>query len=249
MTYLVLILIGLVVGTFVVVFGGGGAAIYLGILTGIIGLPAASAASTSLVTVLPSLILGSWTYYRHGQVKTKLGNQMLITAIPAVIIGSLVAHFIPAGIYKWIIGIVLVILGINMLFQKQQGISGDVKMTRDTRIKAGLFGIIGGLMVGVAGMSGGAPIIAGLFLMGLPTINAAATSAYVLTFMSAVGTVFHIAGGQVDWGAGVSLMIGALVGAMIAPTLLNKLTQTKAGKYLKPLIAIFLAVLGIKTLI
>lgn len=42
-----------------------------------------------------------------------------------------------------------------MLFQKQQGISGDVKMTRDTRIKAGLFGIIGGLMVGVAGMSGG----------------------------------------------------------------------------------------------
>lgn len=89
MTYLVLILIGLVVGTFVVVFGGGGAAIYLGILTGIIGLPAASAASTSLVTVLPSLILGSWTYYRHGQVKTKLGNQMLITAIPAVIIGAL----------------------------------------------------------------------------------------------------------------------------------------------------------------
>ncbi|GAF41720.1 hypothetical protein JCM14202_3675 [Agrilactobacillus composti DSM 18527 = JCM 14202] len=247
MTYLFLGIFGLVIGTlsFYLV---GRAAIYLGLLTGLLGLPAASAASTSLVTVLPSLIVGAWTYYRQGKVKVKLGNQMLITAVPAVVIGSLVSKLIPDHLYKWIIGIVLIILGLNMLFQKSQASGPSNKLSRSIQIKAGLFGIVGGLMVGVAGMSGGAPIIAGLFLMGLPTINAAATSAYVLVFMSAIGTIFHIAGGQVDWSVGISLMIGSLVGAAIAPTLLNKLTQTKAGNYLKPLIAIFLAALGLKTL-
>ncbi len=99
-----LIIIGLIVGTFVILFGGGGAAIYLGILTGIVGLNGSTAASTSLVTVLPSLILGVWTYYRQGTIKTRLGNQMLITAIPAVIIGSLISSYIPDNLYKWIIG-------------------------------------------------------------------------------------------------------------------------------------------------
>ncbi|WP_180368567.1 TSUP family transporter, partial [Oenococcus oeni] len=89
---------------------------------------------------------------------------------------------------------------INMLFQKQKSQVDPVmskQINRKDRFKAGIFGIIGGLMVGVAGMSGGAPIIAGLFLIGLSTVNAVATSAYVLVFMSAIGTVFHIVGSQV----------------------------------------------------
>ncbi|OIL97874.1 sulfite exporter TauE/SafE family protein, partial [Oenococcus oeni] len=234
MNVVFLIVIGLIVGTFVILFGGGGAAIYLGILTGVVGLNASTAASTSLVTVLPSLILGVWTYYRQGTIKTRLGNQMLITAIPAVIIGSLISSYIPDNLYKWIVGIILILLGINMLFQKQKSQVDPVmskQINRKDRFKAGIFGIIGGLMVGVAGMSGGAPIIAGLFLIGLSTVNAVATSAYVLVFMSAIGTVFHIVGSQVDWNAGISLMVGALIGAAIGPRLLTRLTKSKVGKY------------------
>lgn len=244
MIYVILLLVGLIVGTFVIIFGGGGAAIYLGILTGIMQLPAAS---TSLVTVLPSLMLGCWTYYKHGQIKVKLGNQMLLTAISAVIIGSLISQYIPFHLYNLIVGGILVILGINMFFQKRNH-AGNTKQ-KYPKLKAGLFGVIGGLMVGVAGMSGKAPIIAGLFLMGLPMINAAATSSYVLAFMSVVGTIFHIAGGKVDWNIGISLMIGALIGAAIAPALLEKIVHTKIGNYLEPVVAVFLAVLGIKTLL
>ncbi|MEB3363259.1 sulfite exporter TauE/SafE family protein [Lactobacillus sp. R2/2] len=110
---------GLVIGTFVILFGGGGAAIYLAILTGLFGLNAATASSTSLVTALPSLIIGAISYYHQRQINTKVGNQMLLTAIPAVIIRALVSKYIPAKIYKWLIGIVLVVLGINMLFKKK----------------------------------------------------------------------------------------------------------------------------------
>lgn len=165
MKIFLLLLIGLVIGTLVILFGGGGAAIYLGILTGL--------------------------------------------------------------------------FGINMLIQKQG----------HARLQASLFGIFGGLMAGVAGMSGGAVIIAGLFLLGLKDFQATATSTYVLVFMTATGALFHIAGGQVDWAAGLPLMIGALVGAIIAPKLAQLLAKTKITKYMKPTTGVLLILLGAKSLL
>lgn len=250
MNIILLGIIGLIIGTFVILFGGGGAAIYLGILTGLFGLRASAAAATSLVTVLPSLMMGTWRYYRQGQINTKVGNQMLVTAIPAVIVGSLISGYIPNSIYTWLIGLILIVLGLNMFLQKtSKNTSVNDKVAHSARLKAGIYGILGGLMVGVAGMSGGAVIIAGLFLLGLQAFNATATSAYVLVFMTAVGTLFHIAGGQVDWSAGLPLMIGALFGAMIAPKLSLKLAKTQSIKYMKPAIGVFLALLGIKSLL
>ena len=251
MTIVWLGIIGLVIGTIVILFGGGGAAIYLGILTGIFGIKASAAASTSLVTVLPSLIMGAWRYHRQGQINTKLGNQMLITAIPAVVIGSLCTRFIPGWVYKWLVGLILIILGLSMLIQQfhsQRKSTTASSQTTHARLKAGLYGVLSGLMVGVAGMSGGAVILAGLFLLGLQAFNATATSTYVLVFTTAVGTLFHVAGGQVDWHAGLPLMIGAAAGAIIAPLISMRLAKTKATGYMKPVIGVFQIVLGLKSL-
>ena len=248
MKILLLGLIGLIIGTFVILFGGGGAAIYLAILTGLFGLNAATASSTSLVTALPSLIIGAISYYHQRQINTKIGNQMLMTAIPAVIIGALLSKYIPAKIYKWLIGIVLVVLGINMLLKKKSPSVEAVKKTQYASLEAGLYGILGGLMVGVAGMSGGAVIIGGLFLLGLQDFQATATSTYVLVFMTITGAIFHIADGRVDWSAGLPLMIGAILGACIAPKLAQILAKTKITHYMKPTIGILLILLGIKSL-
>lgn len=179
MQSIILGMIGLFIGTLVILFGGGGAAIYLGILTGLFNLSAASGSSTSLVT-------------------------------------ALAAPVIPTKFYKWLIGIILIMLGINMLIQKNNH-STTIYHQPHARLQASLFGILGGLMVGVAGMNGGAVILAGLFLLGLKDFQATATSTYVLTFMTITGALFHIASGQVDWAAGLPLMFEALVGAVIAP--------------------------------
>lgn len=242
-------IIGLIIGTFVILFGGGGAAIYLGILTGLFGLKAAAASATSLVTALPSLIIGAWSYYRQGKINTKIGNRMLLAAIPAVVVGAVLSKYIPANIYKWLIGVVLAVLGCGMLLQKKtQKLDSKPIGQIYAKLEAALYGILGGLMVGIAGMSGGAVIIAGLFLLGLHDFQATATSTYVLVFMTATGALFHIAGGQVDWSAGLPLMIGALLGAIIAPQLAKVLANTKITKYMKPTIGVFLILLGIKSL-
>lgn len=244
-------ILGLIIGTFVILFGGGGAAIYLGILTGMLRLGAAAAASTSLITALPSLLIGAYSYTRQGKIDFKIGNQMLITAIPAVIIGSLGAHFIPNTVYTWLVGLILLVLGLNMLWQYFQTAHEKKAPSPTTypRLKAGLYGGLGGLMVGVAGMSGGAVIIAGLFLLRLKAFRATATSTYVVAAMTIIGALFHTAAGQVNWQAGLPLMIGAILGALIAPRLALVLAKTRITNYLKPVIGILLAILGLKSLL
>lgn len=242
-----LLLIGLIVGFFVISMGGGGAAIYLGVLTAVFHLAPAAATATSLVTALPSLILGSFGYYRQHAIKFKIGNQMLLAAIPAVVVGSLLSPYIPESIYKWVVGLILVLLGINIMRNKQ---SKTAELPTHSRLKASSFGVLSGLMVGVAGLSGGGPILAGLLLLGLDTVSAVATSSYVLVFMTIVGAIFHTAGGQVDWHAGIGLMIGALIGAAIAPYIMKRFVgnSKNGGGKLKPVMGILLILMGIKTI-
>ncbi|OIM41636.1 permease [Oenococcus oeni] len=242
-----LLLIGLIIGFVVISMGGGGAAIYLGVLTAVFHLAPAAATATSLVTALPSLILGSLGYYRQRAINFKLGNQMLIAALPAVVVGSLLSPYIPESIYTWVVGIILVLLGLNIMRNKQ---TGSTQLQAHGRLKASSFGILSGLMVGVAGLSGGGPILAGLLILGLNMVNAVATSSYVLVGMTIVGAIFHTAGGQVDWHAGLGLMIGALIGAAIAPYVMSRFVggSKNAGGKLKPIMGILLILTGIKTI-
>lgn len=238
-----LIFVGVLVGTFVIALGGGGAAIYLGILSSAFHLSPAVAAATSIVTALPSIIIGTIGYIRQGKVNFRIGNQMLLASLPAVVVGSLLAPHIPTTIYKWLIAIILIGLGLQILFKKKT--QTDVK---PNRFAASIYGVISGLMVGVAGLSGGGPVLAGLLLLGLDTFNATATSTYVLVGMSLLGAAFHLTSGNIYWQAGIPLIIGTVVGAILAPLVVKFLSREGHGGHLNYVIAILLIFMGIKSL-
>ena len=242
-----MIIVGLFVGIFVISMGGGGGSIYLGVLTAVFNLAPASAAATSIVTSLPALAMGCWLYYRQGQINFHLGNTMLISAIPSVIIGALIAPFIPTKLYSVIIGLILFVLGIQILY-KLHG-NSKTKTQQQSKKLPLIFGSISGLMVGVAGLSGGGPIMAGLLVLGASMIQASATSSYVLICMSIVGAIMHLSGGQVDWSAGFSLMIGAIVGAAIAPRLMKKFAVGRGALILNIFMGIMLILMGLKTML
>ena len=104
-------------------------------------------------------------------------------------------------------------------------------------------------MVGVAGLSGGGPIMTGLLVLGASMIQASATSSYVLICMSIVGAIMHLSGGQVDWSAGFSLMIGAIVGAAIAPRLMKKFAVGRGALILNIFMGVMLILMGLKTML
>lgn len=95
---LLMVIVGLAVGIFVISLGGGGGAIYLGVLTAIFQLSPSAAAATSIVTSLPALVMGSWSYYRRGLINFKLGNRMLVAAIPSIFVGFFISPWLPEGV-------------------------------------------------------------------------------------------------------------------------------------------------------
>ncbi|MBM7436191.1 sulfite exporter TauE/SafE family protein [Leuconostoc rapi] len=244
MTFLSLILIGTLVGIFVISMGGGGGAIYLGILTGVFQLPASVAASTSLITAIPSLLLGVYVYYRQGKIDFKIGNKMLIIALPAVVVGSLIAPHIPKFWYTAIISIILIVLGIQILFKNNKR---RQKISDNNNSKIAFYGSLSGVMVGIAGLSGGGPIVAGLLLMGLNMVTAAATSSYVLIGTSILGALLHVSNSPVAWTEGIGLMLGALLGAFLGPHLMQRFN--KYTIWLPYVMGVLLIIMGLKTLL
>ena len=155
---IILVLLGFLVGAFIMTMGGGGGAFYLGIMTGVAHLSPSTAAATSLFTAIPALAVGCYSHYRTGNMRFHAGNRILLTAVPATVVGSLAAPYIPELVYSWAIAIIFMVLGVQML---RQSFGRKAKKTTQPAWFAYVLGMISGLMVGVAGLSGGGPIMAG----------------------------------------------------------------------------------------
>lgn len=80
-------------------------------------------------------------------------------------------------------------------------------------------------------------------------LPAAATSAYVLVGTSLVGLLFHLSANNIDWFVGLSLMIGAVLGALCAPRLLMHIDPQKLNQYVKPFMGLLLIVMGLRMIV
>lgn len=244
---LLMIPIGLLIGAVMLALGGGGGAIYLAILAGIMGLPPETAAATSIITALPALLMGAYSYYRRGMINFSLGNRMMIAAIPSVVIGYFISPFLLEKIYKLVMGLILVYLGGQIIYGLLHHSDRNKKQIISPRAASILYGIVGGLMVGIAGLSGGGAITTGLLLLGVSVASTSATSSYVLVGMSLVGAILRLTGGHVDWGAAIGLIIGSLAGALLAPSIILWMTNNpKRTYYVKMFMGIFVVLMGLR---
>lgn len=239
---LLVVVCGFLIGFFVISTGGGGAALYLGVLTVLCWLSAAHAVDTSLLTAIPALCFGALSFYHHGNVNVKLARQFLYFALPTVIVASLLARYIPEKIYAPLIGLVLVVLGVQMYFRK-------VRQTEDIhvdRVKAAYYAILSGLMIGIGGLSGGGVIMAGLLAMGEDMLGTVATSSFILVWTSLIGAVMHMTGGGVSYFYALLLIIGSVTGALIAPRVLSRVNRATFDRICKPVISLIVILMGLQ---
>jgi uncharacterized membrane protein YfcA len=89
----------------------------VGILTTIFHMSPAIAASTSLATMIHSMVIGAYSHHKQGTVNIKAGNKMLVYAAIGTIVGALLSPHIPENIYMLITAIILLLLGLQMLYQ------------------------------------------------------------------------------------------------------------------------------------
>lgn len=250
MAYITLPLLGFIIGFLIISVGGGGGGIYVGILTTLFNVSPAIAASTSLATIIPTTIIGTVSHWKAGNISIKYGLIMLISGAAGAVLGSLYSSVFPQNLYNKFTGIVILILGIQMIVSflkkdKKLRTQDNPVNHKHTVVLAVIYGVLGGALSGLVGISGSTPIVTGLTLLGCTALQTVGTSVMVLVGISTTGFLMHLGIGSVDWGLVGLLSAGTMSGAFVAPMVLKRFDKQKVEKVIQPVLVIITVFMGI----
>jgi uncharacterized membrane protein YfcA len=190
---------GVIVGVLAGLFGIGGGAVIVPVLYevfGVLGVPdnlrMQMCIGTSLAIIIPTTIRSYYVHKAKGAVIPLVVRLWALPAIAGVAIGSVVAAFAPAPVFKIAFVIFASLISARMFLGGDRWNLGSELPGRGLLT---LFGFITGLFSSLVGVSGGAVSNSVLTLYGRPMHQAVATSAGVGVPITIAGTIgYAIAG-------------------------------------------------------
>ncbi|BCV22395.1 sulfite exporter TauE/SafE family protein [Moorella sp. Hama-1] len=266
---------GMVIGILISLMGGGGGIFYIIILTGMFHQPVPIAASTSLATIIPTTLTAFSSHYRQGNIRLEVAWWLILGAVVGTLTGSYVTAWIPVAYQKKVLGLIMLGMLIPMARRQRQPrpvvasqpagegpgarekslIAADAINDPPTKGKffrhtlAILYGLCGGLLSGMVGISGTPPILAGLYALGLKAKEVVGTSLMVLLAISTTGILAHSVLGAVNWQIVLSLGIGTITGAFLGPLLLNHVNTAVLDRIYGPFFFILVGLFGVYMLV
>ena len=264
--YAGLMAIGLLVGAYGTLIGAGGGFVLVPIL--LILYPRESPAhltAVSLAVVLANASSGSLSYYRQRRTDYRSGIWLAAATVPGAILGAIVVGAIPRVQFEVIIGVTLLAAGTYLVvrphgrfpllstarFSVSRTITDSGGSTYRYRFNLGLamaVSVVVGFFSSMLGIGGGiihVPVLATFFEF--PEHIATATSHFVLVFTSGAGTATHVLESGYGGTLGViaALAVGVVIGAPFGAALSRRVT----GGWIIRLLAIALAVVGVRLLV
>lgn len=251
---LVPVLVGFLVATLTTPAGVSGAFLLLPFQVSVLGFVTPAVTSTNLLYNVISTPGGITRYRLQGNLDGSLVKAIVTGAVPGVVLGSIlrVSVFDDPGDFKAFVGVVLGVLGLNLVLQGIRHRKAAAVPTRDgfspSRVSA--LGAVAGTIGGIYGVSGGsiiAPVLAGVFGLAVTRVAPAALVATLIT--SAAGVVSFIVidmvGGsrgssQPDWMLALLFGIGGMLGGAFGAAVSRRLPE----RGLRLLLGVLALVLG-----
>lgn len=218
---------GFVTALFATMVGGGGGFLFVPLLVLFYSLTPQEAAATSLAVTVPIALVGGIGHLRRGNVDLRLAALYGVAGIAGAVAGALLSSRTPPaalrkgfGAYAAILAVVMLVTGRRRPRREQA--AGGTACTGLGALRA-LFGLVAGLIAGLFGSSGAAPVLAGLYLSRLPVRAVVGTSGLVVFLISVSGLSGHLLLGRMDLTAALLLSCGAVPGALSGPRLLARI--------------------------
>jgi uncharacterized membrane protein YfcA len=215
---------GILVGILAGLFGIGGGAIIVPVLYEVfhqLSVPEdirmQLCIGTSLAIIIPTTVRSYLEHKRKGAVIPHVVRLWALPAITGVAIGSIIASFAPAAVFKIAFVIFAGAIAIKMLFAGDRWNLGSELPSRGPLT---LYGFFTGLFSSLVGVSGGSLSNAVLTLYGQPLQRAVATSAGIGVPITVAGTFGYMLAGWPHMTQLPPLSIGfvSLIGfALMAP--------------------------------
>lgn len=250
--YFILPLVGFVVGLFGTMLGGGGGFFFLPILTLLVGVPAQTAVITSLVAALPICLVGALGHYRKSNINLRIGLLFSLTGILGAFAGARVTGMVSPEQLKAGFGVYSIFIALNMIlgvWKKKRAEAGQSVQTEvpawSRKAKGSIFGLFAGFITGTFGTSGTAPVLAGLFSMGIPFKLVVGTSLMVVLVNTLFAVGAHFLVGRIDLMLVYFLTAGSIVGAILGPKILTKVKTNRSENKVRYLYALVMVAIGI----
>jgi uncharacterized membrane protein YfcA len=233
-------LAGVATGVMSGTFGVGGAVISTPAIRAL-GCSAALAVGTTLPSILPGAVTGSWRYRNGALIQWKVVAFTAPNGIIAAILGAWVSPRIPGDGHLLMVLTALLLMwsSINMIrnvaptkLRTNDYLDSALEIKTNFRGSQGflatLTGLIAGGLSGLLGVGGGI-IMVPLFRrwLSLPMKNAVATSLICVGCFAIPGTITHAIEGGIDWRYAIWLTIGVVVGAPFGSKMALKMSDKK----------------------
>lgn len=206
---------GLLVGTSLGLFGGGGSILAVPLLVALVGAGNAHLAiGTSAVAVAANALSGLLGHALRGTVKWRCATAFSTAGVAGAWAGAAVGKVIDGDRLLLLFAGLMVVASLFMLRRRpaDAGEAGDCTAERLPAIAGCGAGC--GALAGFFGIGGGFLIVPGLiWSTGIPLINAIGTSLVAIFAFGATTAASYAASGLVDWGLALSFILGGAAGS------------------------------------
>lgn len=242
MEWLILALLGSIVGLLAGLFGIGGGLILVPILAWL--LPALQlttpegAMSTAIATTLASVAItgaaASWTHFRQGKVDWQWVKRLLPSLTIGAVVGALLTQSLPTALLAAIFGICEILIALQMaLVQPRSGTDQSFHP-----LKHHGFGFLSGSISALIGIGGGTLNTPWLMWHGTALPIAIATSSMLGVIIAISGTMTHIHSDLINLWVLFALISTSLITAPIGARLTHRLPVKQLKRHLAWLIFI-----------
>ena len=227
--------------------GVSGAVLLLPFQVGVLGTPSPSVTPTNLLYNVVATPGALYRYWRQGQTGGRLTQLLVLGTLPGVIIGSIIrVELLPGAVaFDVVIAAVLVPLGGWLILDRRV-------LRRTVRLSAAVIGIaaaIVGVVGGIYGIGGGS-ILAPLLIGSGRSPSEVAPATLASTFVTSVAgvatflllSVHHHGSVAPDWGVGIALGVGGLVGGYTGARLQPRLPES----LIRRLLGLLVLAIGIR---
>ena len=182
-------------------------------------------------------------FARKKLVDWKGGAVMAITALIASPLGAMISSQVPVQTLKVLFAAMVIAAAVRTLWASKQA-EPETMMSLKKRSIIGFFvGSFAGFIGGMLGLGGGFIIAPILMMMGYKTKEAAATTAFVVTFSSFSGYFGHVSQGHMNWTLTAIVVIAVIIGSQLGG---QYMTQKAKSKQVKVIYAIVLLLIAVK---
>jgi uncharacterized membrane protein YfcA len=262
--FIVLLVLGFIVGLPASMCGLGGGFILVPTLILVFNLLPQHAIAVSLVAMCGTTISASIGYIKQRRVDYKLALLYDIFDIPGVIVGAYLTTILPKNLLIGICGFFILFLSLLMLRDLRNGtcpteieqadttdngwgrkVSDSMNKVFEYQIRRPsliiVSSLLGGLVTGLAGLGGGLTDTTTMMLLGIPAHIAVASSEVAMALTNGAGVITHGLFNNISIGYAIPITIGTIIGAQVG-VLVAKRTKQKNLKLILALISLLLSI-------